>query len=84
MLSNSSNARAALVQLVSGDNVTTNLQQACHQLVCAKEQGAQLVQLPENFAVFGSRQLLATGRAELDQQGPLRQWMSRQAIAILK
>ena len=55
MFSNSSNPQAAVIQMVSGNDITANLEQAQSQLLKAKEQGAHLVLLPENFAVFGSR-----------------------------
>lgn len=79
MCSNSSNPQAAVIQMVSGNDITTNLEQARSQLLKAKQQGALLALLPENFAVFGSRQLLTAGRQELNQQGPLRQWLAQQA-----
>ena len=70
---------AAVIQMVSGLDLQENLQVARQQMQKAKEQGALLAVLPENFAVFGSRQLQAAGEAELDQQGPIRTWMSQQA-----
>ncbi len=72
-------SRAAVIQMVSGQDVATNLLMARNQLEHAKQQGALLALLPENFAVFGSRQLQARGEAELSVQGPLRSWMAKQA-----
>lgn len=74
-----SEARAAVIQMASGEDVATNLVRARQQLLFAKQQGAVLALLPENFAVFDSCQLLAAGRNELKRQGPLRQWLAQQA-----
>ena len=59
MCSNSSNPQAAVIQMVSGNDITANLEQAQRQLLKAKEQGAQLVLLPENFAVFGKPPIIS-------------------------
>ncbi len=79
MLLSSSKTRAAVIQMASGQSVAANLDKARQQLIAAKEQGAVLALLPENFAVFGSHQLQVAGDAEVNRQGPLRQWMARQA-----
>ena len=80
MSSSSNNSpQAAVIQMVSGLDLQENLQVARQQMQQAKEQGALLAVLPENFAVFGSRQLQAAGEVELNQQGPIRSWMAQQA-----
>jgi deaminated glutathione amidase len=71
--------KAAVIQLVSGLDLVENLAVARQQMEQTKEQGSTLVLLPENFAVFGSRQLHSAGAAELNNQGPLRSWMAKQA-----
>ncbi|KTD83010.1 carbon-nitrogen hydrolase family protein [Legionella waltersii] len=48
--------QVAIVQMVSTANVGENLKQAEKLLVQAKEQGALLAQLPENFAFMGMRE----------------------------
>ena len=78
-LNSNSSGTAAVIQMVSGLDLQANLDVAQQQLLKAKERGALLAVLPENFAVFGSRQLQGAGAAELDQQGPIRRWMARQA-----
>lgn len=48
---------AAVIQMVSGPDLESNLQQAQALLEQAREQGAQLAVLPENFAYFGYKPL---------------------------
>ncbi len=55
------------IQMVSGADVQANLRSALRLLEQAAGAGAQLVVLPENFALFGSTEQLR-GRAELEQQ----------------
>ncbi|HCH24070.1 MAG TPA: hypothetical protein DE179_07215 [Oceanospirillaceae bacterium] len=81
-LKSNNSGTAAVIQMVSGLDLQENLQVAYQQMCKAKEQGALIAVLPENFAVFGSRQLQAAGEAELNQQGPLRAWMSQQAKSL--
>src|SRR5438105_2673369 len=45
--------RVAAVQMVSGDSVAANLDQASPLIAEAAKQGAQLVLLPENFGFMG-------------------------------
>lgn len=48
---------AAVVQMVSGPELASNLSQALTLLQRAKSEGAQLAVLPENFAYFGYKPL---------------------------
>jgi len=69
----------AVVQLVSKLNVQDNLSAAALQIARASQLGAELIMLPESFAVFGDPQMLAYGaQAALPNQG-LRLWLSQQA-----
>lgn len=45
--------RVAVIQMVSGEQTADNLQQAQALVKSAKEQGAQLAVLPENFLTYG-------------------------------
>lgn len=74
--------RAAVVQMVSGLDVEVNLQQAREQLLACKDAGAELVVLPENFAVFSAAQYQAAGKAETTYQGPIRQWLGQEAKSL--
>ncbi len=70
--------RLASLQMLSGPEPGPNLERASRLLAQAAEQGAQLVVLPENFAVFGG-DTAGCGRAEASNSGPLRQFLSEQA-----
>jgi predicted amidohydrolase len=62
---------AAAVQLNSGDDVGQNLRQA-DELVCrAVAGGAQLVVLPENFALMPASEKARIDQAEADGDGPM-------------
>ena len=51
----------AVVQLVSKLSVDDNLRATAELIQRAAEQGAQLIMLPESFAVFGDPQMVALG-----------------------
>lgn len=76
---NSSKPRAAVVQMVSGLDVAANLEQARQQLLRCRDEGALLAVLPENFAVFAAAQYQAAGQQEANAEGPIRQWLAKQA-----
>ena len=52
----------AVIQMVSQDDVQTNLRLARRMLERAAQGGARLVVLPENFAAMGRRDLAAITR----------------------
>lgn len=65
----------AVIQMVSGSDIDSNLR-AAERLICeAAQAGARLVLLPENFALFDSQQLflLAKHEAEANRIG---YWLS--------
>lgn len=69
----------AVIQMVSQDDVLTNLAQARLLLQQAAEQGAQLAVLPENFAAMGRSDLATLGRAEALGEGPILPWLKHTA-----
>lgn len=71
--------RIGLVQMVSVKSLEENLKAAQRQIEACAEQGAELVVLPEMFAIFGGGDQLAAGLAEQDSEGPLRSFLSRMA-----
>jgi len=74
------NFRAAVAQLNSGENVAENLVACGKAIVAAKEQGAQVIFLPENFAFMGPEAARAELAENLDEAaGPIASFLSRSA-----
>jgi deaminated glutathione amidase len=72
---------AAVAQMVSGSQRVSNLDQAQNLLEQAKNEGADLVVLPENFAYFGYRPL--TDVAErVDGHHPVSDFLAAQSKAL--
>ncbi len=79
---------AAVVQLNSGIDLSANLETAEALIAAAAEDGAQLILLPECFALIGSREgSRALAEAEASEQGPVRQaladWARRYAVWLV-
>lgn len=72
-------AAVAAIQMVSGSDWRANLHRASELIAEAASAGAQLVVLPENFAVFNTEQLLVRGQEEVSADGPIRQFLADQA-----
>lgn len=72
-------ARIALIQMVSFANVEKNLQCVETLMLEARESGAQLVVLPENFALMGLQETDKVHIAEVDRQGPIQDKISELA-----
>ncbi|WP_370583994.1 carbon-nitrogen hydrolase family protein [Motiliproteus sp. SC1-56] len=72
-------SRVAAVQMVSGPQWTLNLERAEALVAEAARGGAELVLLPENFAVFNTAQLLERGAQERGSSGPIRSFLREQA-----
>lgn len=70
--------RVAAIQMVSGGNLEANLGQARELIGQAAEQGAKLVVLPENFALFDTSAMQEAGRREAEQ-GVVQSFLSQQA-----
>lgn len=71
--------RTAVVQMVSTDVVADNLQNAAELIRQAVLEGAQLLVLPENFALFSSSKLFAASQQEASSGGPMRSFLSATA-----
>lgn len=73
--------RVAVVQMTSSQSVDVNLLQARQLLEQAREERAELVVLPENFACFGSTDLQALAQAEA-QGGPITDFLHKNSQAL--
>jgi len=65
--------------MVSGDRVEQNLQSAANLIASAVATGAQIVVLPENFAVLSADAQAKVGLAETPGAGPIQQFLLDQA-----
>lgn len=71
--------RAAVLQMVSVDDVDTNLAVASELINQAVTDGAGLVLLPENFGYLGRREADKLAIAEAAGEGPMQAFLFRQA-----
>lgn len=71
--------RIAAIQMASGPNVNANLNEAGRLISRAADAGAELVVLPENFAIMGMKDSDALKVKENEGQGPIQQFLSSQA-----
>lgn len=62
-------SKVAAIQMASGPNVQANLDEAEKFIKIAVQQGAELVVLPENFAIMGMTEMDKVGVAEKYGQG---------------
>jgi nitrilase len=74
--------RVAAVQMTSGIDVARNLDAAEHLLRDAREQGAVLAALPENFAFMGRNELDKLEVAEEFGSGPIQSFLASVARAF--
>jgi nitrilase len=72
-------ARVAAVQMASGPNVEGNLREAARLVERAVEEGAQLVALPEYFAIMGMREEDKVALREKEGSGPIQAFLSTTA-----
>lgn len=70
----------AAVQMASGPNVNANLLEAERLIAQAAAAGAQLVVLPENFALMGRQETDKVKVREIEGDGPLQTFLARQAV----
>lgn len=69
----------AAVQMTSGPRVPDNLDEAGRQIAAAAAAGAQLVALPENFALMPLNDADRLAAVEKDGNGPIQSFLSAQA-----
>lgn len=69
----------AAIQMTSGPDVPANLEQARRLLQQARERGAALAALPENFAFMGLADVDKRAVAEADGSGPIQDFLARLA-----
>ncbi len=72
----------AAIQMTSGHRVEENLEAAAKLLREAKEAGAELACLPENFSFIGLKDADKLAVAEADGSGPVQQFLSDTARAL--
>ncbi len=72
-------SKVAAVQMASGPNVNANLIEAARLIGMAAEAGAELVVLPENFAIMGMTEFDKVKLREADGQGPMQDFLAEQA-----
>ena len=69
----------AAIQMASGPNVKANLEEAEKLINTAVQQDADLVVLPENFAIMGMSEVDKVAIAEKYGEGPIQQFLAQQA-----
>jgi len=73
-------SRVAAVQMASGPNVSANLMEAKRLIaLAARDHGAKLVVLPENFAIVGLSEQDKVNIRETDGKGPIQDFLANQA-----
>ncbi len=71
--------QVAAIQMISGPDVAANLQRAGELIADAVECGAQLLLLPECFAVFGNPDLADVAQEEISGARPIQRFLAEQA-----
>ena len=74
-------SRVAAIQMASGPNVGANLIEAERLMGMAVEDGAELLVLPENFALMGLTEEDKVAACEEEGTGPIQDFLARQAAA---
>lgn len=69
----------AAAQMVSGDNVADNLQQAAQLIAQAARDGALLVGLPEYFCLLSADETAKVRIAEVEGEGPIQEFLKESA-----
>jgi deaminated glutathione amidase len=72
----------AAIQMTSGHSIEDNLEATAKLLREAKEAGAELACLPENFSFIGLKDADKLAVAEADGSGPVQQFLSETARAL--
>jgi len=69
----------AAIQMASGPNIDANLNEAARSIDAAVKAGAELVVLPENFALMPNNEMDNITNAEQDGQGKIQDFLVEQA-----
>ncbi len=72
-------SKVAAVQMASGPNVDANLHAADRLIAQAARAGAELIVLPENFAIMGITEEDKVAVREVEGNGPIQKFLSEQA-----
>ena len=72
--------RVAAIQMASGPNVGANLTEAARLISRAVDAGAELIVLPENFAIMGMCEEDKVKVRETYGQGPIQDFLAEQAL----
>jgi len=72
--------RIAAIQMASGSNVSANLNEAGRWISFAVDAGANLVVLPENFAIMGMKQADILKVKEPQDKGPIQDFIKNMCI----
>ncbi len=72
-------SRFAAIQMASGLSVSSNLFEAEKLITEAAKAGADLIALPENFALMGETEFDKIKQKEIDGQGPIQEFLSNMA-----
>lgn len=72
-------SRVAAIQMASGPNVNANLAEADRLIGRAADSGAELVVLPENFALIGMTEYEKLAQREADGSGRIQDFLAEQA-----
>ena len=75
-------SKAAAIQMNSSDDVPHNLNSAATLLKKARDAGALLAVLPENFAMMVKHDLQRLEFAEVDEDGPIQAFLAEQAASL--
>jgi nitrilase len=71
--------RVACIQMASGPSVAGNLEESGRLVEQAAKQGANLVVLPENFAIIGLRETDKVAICEEEGKGPIQKFLAATA-----
>lgn len=72
-------SKAAAIQMASGPNVQANLDEAEKLINTAVQQDAELIVLPENFAIMGMTDMDKVNVSEPMDEGPIQAFLREQA-----
>ncbi|WP_404363841.1 carbon-nitrogen hydrolase family protein [Marinobacter sp.] len=72
----------AAIQMVSGQDIDANLEEAGRLLAQAAGEGARVAVLPENFAVLSTRRMLDQGQEEITTSGRIRGFLADRAASL--